>query len=50
MMTSYALELDTKRLLLVGIGAIRACPEEPELNIDDLRLKICGIASLCLFY
>jgi hypothetical protein len=25
-------------------------PDKPELNIDDLRLKICGIASLCLFY
>jgi hypothetical protein len=24
-------------------------PDKPELNIDDLRLKICGIASLCLF-
>jgi hypothetical protein len=25
-------------------------PDKPELNIDDLRLKICGIASLCFFY
>jgi hypothetical protein len=25
-------------------------PDKPELNIDDLRLKICGIASLYLYY
>ena len=25
-------------------------PDKPELKIDDWRLKICGFASLCLFY
>jgi hypothetical protein len=31
-------------------GYLNPNPDKPELNIDDLRLKICGIASLCLFY
>jgi hypothetical protein len=32
------------------LSGVTRNPDRPELKIEDLRLKIYGIASLCLFY
>jgi hypothetical protein len=42
--------VNEKGLILLWKMYLQPNPDKPELNIDDLRLKICGIASLCLYY